>query len=118
MVRTERGGDMHRVDAGDGSPVYRHDRRGTFHARIDFDQRDPVLSTLVSVVGLATTTEPFELSPLWSALDADALEQLVAHWHRSKRNGPHTKVEFGYENCAITIRGDGEIVVTPSDESE
>lgn len=78
---------MHRVDAGDGSPVHRHDRRGSYHAWIDFDRRDPVFSTVISVV-VATASEPLELSPLWTAVDTDALERLVAHWHRTDRPGP------------------------------
>lgn len=118
MVRTERGGEWHRVDAGHAAPVHRHDRRGSYHAWIDFDRRDSVFSTLISVVGVATTTEPLELSPLSTSVDTDALERLVAHWHRTDHPGPHITVEFGYENCAITIHGDGEIVVTPPDASE
>lgn len=116
MVRNERGGHTRRIDIVDGTAIYRDERHETYHARILFDQRDPVLTVLLSLVARTTDRDRLELAPLTDAVDPDALERLVVHWADSGTDDePAARLSFTYEGCDITIHSSGEIVVTPLD---
>ncbi|WP_152415780.1 HalOD1 output domain-containing protein [Halovivax asiaticus] len=116
MVRNERGGHTRRIDTVDGTAIYRDERHETYYARIPFDQRDPVLTVLLSLVARTTDRDRLELAPLTDVVDPDALERFVAHWADSGTDDePVARLSFTYEGCDVTISASGEIVVSPVD---
>lgn len=52
-----------------------------------------------------------DLPPLGYAIDADALERLVASLE------PQGSVQFSYCSCRVRVRGDGEATILDADGS-
>jgi hypothetical protein len=80
----------------------------TFHAHVDWNRRDSLLSTVIETVSVATNTDPENLPQLYDVVDVEALEDLFAAGQTSERRA---SVRFGYAGCTVTVRHDGEIVV-------
>ena len=82
----------------------------TFRAEVHWNQPDPLLSTLLETVSVATDSEPDELPRLGSALDIEAVEDTFV---TSQKDAGVIDgyVRFQYAECQITIYHDGELVV-------
>jgi len=70
------------------------------------------VASVVEAVAAVTGTPPASLSPLYDAIDPDALNRLVA----PGRGTPSTdsRVSFRFEGCMVTVHGDGRTVVSPA----
>ncbi|WP_251343159.1 HalOD1 output domain-containing protein [Haloplanus halophilus] len=77
--------------------------RDAYVARFDGTNRSP------SVAVAETLTETVEVGdrPLFDYVDPDALDALVAG------SSPSTTVTFDVEDAAVTVHGDGRILVRP-----
>jgi len=75
-----------------------------------------VSETVVEAVSEATGVDPLELEPLYSVVDADALNSMF----RPSVGSPPTSLElqFSMAGCEVVVHGDGEVVVTPPEETE
>lgn len=89
-----------------------HPQTGTIHAAINWNQSDPILSSLLETVSVATDTEPENLPQLHTVLDIEAVEDLLVP-HQSQTQVIDASVKFKYANCTITVSYDGSIVVDP-----
>jgi len=94
-------------DPTEGRPgetsTYRHDADGETH----------VSTSITEAIAEAEDVDPFEVpSPLESAVDADALDDLFEP-RDEKRVREHGLVRFPFEGYLITVWADGTIVVEP-----
>ena len=74
-----------------------------------------VSETVVAAVAEATGVDPLDLDPLYDVVDPDALNALFD----SAGTSPpaHLELSFTMADCAVVVRGDGEVVVTPPSEA-
>jgi hypothetical protein len=82
----------------------------TFHATVEWDRPDSLLSTVIETVSVATNEAPENLPPIYDVIDVEAVEALVAP-DRSQTEVSDASVQFRYVNCTVTVLPDGEIVV-------
>ncbi|RZH68779.1 HalOD1 output domain-containing protein [Natrinema altunense] len=76
-----------------------------------FEPADERPSTaVVTAVAVFRDVPPIELSPLYDAVDPDALDAVVEHAQRVDEGGTH-RVWFTYEGAEVGVRSDGEIRV-------
>lgn len=54
--------------------------------------------------------DPLDLPPLHGSIDAAALERCV------ESAGPDSRFRFDYYQYTVTVRGTGEVSVTPADD--
>ncbi|MFW6385183.1 MAG: HalOD1 output domain-containing protein [Halodesulfurarchaeum sp.] len=78
----------------------------TFHAQHDSQRDDSIVATVVETVATATGDPPDDLRAMYSVLDPDALEAILATDGES-----HVEVEFLYEGRSVTVTSDGDVVV-------
>ncbi|WP_327054001.1 HalOD1 output domain-containing protein [Halomicrococcus gelatinilyticus] len=72
---------------------------------------DGGVESVVETVAAVTGTDPNSMRPLYSVLDADALDALLS----SVRDGTvHTS--FTFEGCSVTVASDGTVDVGPASE--
>lgn len=65
-----------------------------------------VTQQIVEQVASAKSTSALELTPLYSVIDPDTLENIIAEPIQQGR------IEFEYEGCLVRVDGDGEVTVT------
>jgi hypothetical protein len=72
--------------------------------------RETPAASVVEAVAAVTNTAPASLSPLYDAVDPDALNRLV----ESGRELPSSdrRVSFRFEGCLVSVHGDGRTVVS------
>ena len=75
------------------------------------DRETPVAS-VVEAVAAVTNTPPAGLSPLYEAVDPDALTRLAESGQESPPSD--RRVSFRFEGCLVTVHGDGRTVVSPA----
>lgn len=80
----------------------------TYYNRHDWDDPASLSFTIVETVAAVTGRESTDLSPLYSALDPDALEAIMA-----PRRADSVRLTFTYEACIVTVASSGEVVVDP-----
>lgn len=73
------------------------------------DHERPSLA-VVEAVTAETERDPLDLDPLYTQIDPDALDTLVASATDNVRIG------FTYEGCDVVVEGSGDISVTPATE--
>lgn len=76
-----------------------------------FDPADRPSEAIVTTVASVTGEEPVELSPLYDAVEPDALDALFEHAGRTDDPGSQT-LTFAYVGYQISVSGDGTIEVT------
>lgn len=79
------------------------------------DPDEPPSRSVIRAVAAVNGTDPTRLPPLYGAVDPDALDRLFdpAPGHPEPR--PDCVVSFRYDDFAVTVSGDGRIVVSPAD---
>lgn len=89
-----------------GGPV-----EGDVHrTSIDWDQQEPVTEAVVGAIAALEDCPPTELDPLYRYVEPDALNRLFEH-ARSGAEGLLDAVAFTIDDYAVTVRGDGDVVV-------
>jgi len=75
-----------------------------------------ISETVVNTVAEAKGVDPLDLEPLYSAVDPDALNRLF----RPTPGTPSTtrELQFSLAGCLVVVHGDGEVVVTPPEETD
>lgn len=80
--------------------------RTTLHRQtVNFETYRRPSTAVIESLEAATGIDGFELPPLCDAVDPDALDTLITAGDR------HTYVEFEHGGVAISVSGNGEIVV-------
>lgn len=77
-------------------------------AAVDSDER--ASERVIEAVSAVSGESPTSLSPLYDALDPDALDSLVDHARRTDRPAD-PRIEFSYEGYDVFVRGDGTVLV-------
>ena len=88
--------------AGRGGP--RPDGIGRGNGSSGYGRRQPSLAVIEAVTS-ATQRDALDLEPLYSEIDPDALDMLLA-----SANGD-VCVGFQYEGCNVTVDGNGDVTV-------
>ncbi|QSW99114.1 HalOD1 output domain-containing protein [Haloterrigena alkaliphila] len=78
-----------------------------FRAAYDCD-RDSASMAIVAVIAVATNRDSLELTPLHSAIDSSALEDLFSAPKDSAQ-----RVSFSYEGFDVTVTAEGTIEAIP-----
>ncbi|GAB3666940.1 HalOD1 output domain-containing protein [Halopiger thermotolerans] len=65
---------------------------------------------VVTAVADLIDADPTSISPLYDAVDPDALDSLVAHARRADDAGTH-ELRFAYEGFDVGVRTDGRIQI-------
>ena len=84
----------------------------TFHTTVDWSQSDPLLSTVLETVSIATNRDPQNLPPIHDVMDMESVENVLA----TTRTQPQVVdgfIQFQYANCKIEITHDAEVTVQP-----
>ncbi|RKD93609.1 HalOD1 output domain-containing protein [Halopiger aswanensis] len=79
-------------------------------ATFDPDAGERASETIVTAVAALVDDDPGALSPLYDAVDPEALDSLVAHARRADDAGTH-ELRFTYEGFDIGVRTDGRIQI-------
>ncbi|ELY36212.1 HalOD1 output domain-containing protein [Natronorubrum tibetense] len=77
-------------------------------ATFDPDAGEQASDAVVTAVATLTGDSPVELSPLYEAVEPDALDSLVRHARRSDDAGVH-QLWFSYEGFDVGVQSNGEI---------
>lgn len=66
----------------------------------------PLTQQIVESVAASKSTSPLELTPIYTVVDPEALEDLFS--------GPtqQGRIEFEYEGCHVRVDDDGDVTVT------
>ena len=83
------------------------DDSSEFYNRFDDGPRTVIVS-VVEAVAAVVDREFTAMSPLYDAVDPEALTDIVT----SAREQP-VNVSFSYEGCSVTVSSDGYVVVEP-----
>lgn len=81
--------------------------RQRYEERADSD----ISTAVVLAVARASGTDPMELPPLYDHVDPDALDALVAH-NTERSAQTNLAITFLFTGYEVTIRADGEIIVS------
>lgn len=81
-----------------------------FRAEYDSSRDQPCLA-IVAVVATATNSDPIELSPLHSAIDTEALDDLLSETVPDDQRD--ICLSFSYEGVVVTAFSKGTIEVSP-----
>lgn len=92
----------------DNRPAFERDD-GTHTARYDWDRGDTPSASIVRAVAAVRGTDPTTMRPLYEVVDTNAVDRL---FDRGPRARPE-RLSVHYEGCAVTIYGDGQVVVAP-----
>ncbi|WP_097009717.1 HalOD1 output domain-containing protein [Natronoarchaeum philippinense] len=78
----------------------------------DFQDEQRLSTSVVRAVAAALETDPLALDEqLHDAIDPDALDRLLGG---DPNNGSGCRLSFEFAGCAVTIRGDGQIIARPN----
>lgn len=83
---------------------------GVYRAEYDNTRDQPSLA-VVAAVAAADNSDPCELSPLHSAIDTGALDDLFSATANDDRGNGH--LSFLYEGFGVTVSREGTIEVSP-----
>lgn len=83
----------------------------TYHAGFDPATEESVSIRVVEVVAAVADAEPHELEPLFDSVDPDALDRIFEP--RAGTSLPDGEVSFAFDDYAVTVYSQGEIVVSP-----
>ncbi|AEH36173.1 HalOD1 output domain-containing protein [Halopiger xanaduensis] len=79
-------------------------------ATFDPDAGERASEAIVTAIAALVDDDPASLSPLYDAVDPDALNALVAHARRADDAGTH-ELRFTYEGFDVGVRTDGRIQI-------
>lgn len=89
-----------------------------FHVRHDWTREGRLSRTIVDAVAAMRGTPPTHITPLFTAVDTDALDRLfLPRATSTPRNGVGS-VELSVDGLQITATSDGDVLVTGADSNE
>lgn len=100
-------------DPYDGVATNDRSDRSTYFWAVDGDGADPS-STVIEGVADVTGTDLTQLRPLYEVIDPEGLDSLFAANDRRSSGSTNGYVTFRFEGCDVTVRADGQTVVTPA----
>ncbi|GAB7018494.1 HalOD1 output domain-containing protein [Halostagnicola bangensis] len=87
---------------------------GVYRAEYDSSRNQPSLA-IVAAIAAADQRDPHELTPLHSAIDTDALDELFSPTaNEGQRNG---YLSFPYEGFEVTVSSEGVIEAKPTENA-
>lgn len=95
--------------ASTGGPAEDESEREAYTARYDWDGTDDPTWSIVRAVAAVTGTEPTDAEPLYEVIDTDAVNRLFARERRARPD----QLSFRFDDCDVTVHGDGRVVITP-----
>lgn len=78
---------------------------------------DFLITNIVTAVAETRGVDPLDLPPLYDAINSDALERMFSSPITPAPPSP-SHVRFTYEGCEVVVHTDGEVSVTPVEESD
>lgn len=76
-----------------------------------FEPEDRPSESVVATIAALAGEEPTELTPLYEAVEPDAIDALVEHARRTG-HPDRTRLTFAYAGYEVSVRGDGRILVS------
>ncbi|RBI62119.1 HalOD1 output domain-containing protein [halophilic archaeon] len=87
-------------------------RSGTYHTQHDWDESEPLSTTVMTAVAEAMDEDPTEMDPLYDRFDPDALDCLFRPMADGvPPAGGH--VSFTFKGYRVFIQSDGHIAIHP-----
>lgn len=80
----------------------------TYRVSYRSDDHGALVGAIIDLVAAVTGEDPTAMTPLYEAVDAEALEALFR-----PQNGSSVEVVFQYCECEVTAMSHGEVVVGP-----
>lgn len=112
---------------GDASPdlkkLFRKDRVGydptteSYYGKYDVETSETLVTTVVRSVAAITGKPPVELDPLYTAIDPDALKQVLDNSRSDSTKQGSVSITFDFASCEITIYRDGTMRIEPPDHA-
>jgi hypothetical protein len=87
-------------------------RTGAFHVHHDWSGGESLTELVVCSVAAVAGLEPMDVDPISTRVDTDALESLFAV---DDAPAGESAVTFRLNDCRVTVYGDGEVTIRPSD---
>ncbi|QFU82896.1 HalOD1 output domain-containing protein [Natronorubrum aibiense] len=100
------------ADAAEWPVSYDADR-GTYHTRCAVTDYEPASTAVVMAVAVIVGVSPDDLESLSTRVDPDALNTLVVDWYESESRAGDGSITFPFDECTVTVRADGQIVIEP-----
>ncbi|WP_169302493.1 HalOD1 output domain-containing protein [Halorientalis salina] len=97
------------------SPIEYNLERDSFQVTFD-STRDSTSLAIVAIVATALDKDPWNLKPLQSVIEVDALNKLTGDSAASLGNCD--SISFSYEGLEITVTGEKVIEATPIEDTE
>lgn len=77
-----------------------------------FEPGDRPSESVVRAIATLTDESPIDLTPLYEAIEPDALDSLFDHARRSDESG-RQRLTFAYAGYEVLVCDDGTVEVTP-----
>lgn len=103
------------IDSTVTPAVEYHEQTESYRTEFDRYTRSATDAVLTAVAS-AADADPLELPPLWSAVDAEALDRFFASGTRT-RDDSETAITFEYADYVVTVNGHGTVIVEPDEDS-
>lgn len=79
------------------------------------DPDEPPSRSVIRAVAAVNGTDPVQMRPLYDAIDPDALDRMFDEAPGRPHPLPDGAVSFRFNDCDVTVYGDGRTVVSPVD---
>jgi hypothetical protein len=96
-----------------GQTTRDQDDDSTAFIRLREDNETPAES-VIELVATVTGKSTEHMSPLFDAIDPDALNTILDREHRQSDESSQTQVSFRFNGCDVTIYADGRTIVSPT----
>lgn len=93
----------------DSTDPSKHSRE--YHTTYERDRSISLRDTIVEAVATVTDVEPADLDSLQTAVNLDALEQLMLSLEQPASHEWESRIEFTFEGCRVEVTSSGEIAV-------
>ena len=92
-----------------------HDQDGDSAAFTSLrEDNETPAESVIELVATVTGTSPEHMSPLFDAVDPDALNTIFDHETHQSGASSQTQVSFRFNGCDVTVYADGRTVVSPT----
>ena len=101
-------------DSSDDEDIAYDSETNTYRALHDWTSHEPVSTTLIRTVAVATNRDPLTVGPLQETIDVDSINRLYEPRPGATRQPNGGCLTFTFAACDVTLYWDGTISVAPN----
>ena len=100
-------------EPSNGEGITYDPQTNTYRVYHDWTNPEPVSTTLLRTVAIATDRDILTLEPLHDTIDVDAVDRLYEPRPGATQQPDGGCLTFSFAECEVTLYWDGKIVVAP-----